>query len=285
MRKTERDVELLWWTGRLKYLFTSLIAQFFFGGSAKSARRRLKALSDSGYLCCFDRQGTFSCGRAERAYFLNKKKREEITHLVGSGNVSFYSLPKNLALAEHTMEIARVLLSIKQFCSIHNDYSFQFLVEHETSLQNMTNCLFGQDKNFFIPDFLVVITNSSGNKALFFGEIDLSTETLSSNSGDKVSISGKLKAYIEYFDRQGYVALSEQFDYPFKGFRVLFVVNSENRMQRIATLCESEGTRGMVWLTTQDRIVPESFLFDPIWQVPCSGKKEPQAITKKHRIK
>ena len=286
-RLTERDIELLRWHSKLGYLSTTLVSQFFFEGRVKVARRRLKRLVDTSYLSWFEKPSPSSCGRWEHVFYLNKKKRRKISYLLEEDKAYFYKPPKSTLFANHKLEIARFILCLNACCDLHKEYSFEFFPEHESRAISKEEegqerwPLIGSGKLFFIPDCLLVIQNNLKNaKSLLYLEIDTGSETLNGFSlRNKSDILKKLKAYMNYFASRRYQkTLSEKFKYSFKGFRVL-VVTKPARQSRISELCEAINTKGVVWLTSFDKVSPKT-LFSPIWQVPCINKEGFQSIAK-----
>jgi len=286
MRITERDIALFRWLSKLNYLSTTLVSQFFFGDRVKVARRRLKRLVDTDYLSWFEKPSPSSCGRWEHIFYLNKKKRRKISYFLGEDKTCFYNPPKSTLFANHKLEIARFILCLNACCNLHKEYSFEFFPEYESRAISKEEKgqerwpLIGSGKLFFIPDCLLVIQNNVQNrKSLLYLEIDTGSETLNGSLRNKSDLSKKLKAYMNYLASKKYQkSLSEKFNYHFKGFRVL-VVTKPARQSRIAELCEAINTKGVVWLTSFDKVSPES-LFDPIWCVPCTNKEELKAIIK-----
>ena len=280
-RITERDIDVLRWIALLKHLSTSLIAQFFFNGNNKVARRRLNRLStNNGFLKWIEKPSA-SQGRWERIYYLNKQYREEIRCLLKTEDIICYSPPQNPVFVNHDLEIARFLLCLKTTCEIHGGYSFSCFLGHQArSLERNWHekeslPFIGRKKASFIPDSMIVLHGKKG-KALLFLEIDTGNESITGSFRNTANFSKKLKAYMDYLDCQGYRSLSKKLNYEFKGFRVL-VVTTPSRMNKLEGLCENISSRGVVWITTFDKVNTKK-IFSPIWLVPCSNKKERQAI-------
>jgi len=262
MRITERDINVMRWIEKLKYISTSLIINFFFDGNPKVARRRLRLLCKEGYVYWFEKNDNKSCGRLERVWYLNKKKKDELKYLLGISDLHFYQLPMNPLFVNHHLRINEFILCLQKACISSKKYSFESIVENEN---------YSIGKNF-VPDCLIVLKREA--KALFYIEIDMGTQTLT-------TVSQKITAYMEHLQTGNYKALSKEFNYDFKGFRMLMVTESQLRLNRLSTLCEETGTRGNVFLSTFDKIKPETILHEDIWNVPCSKKQGLQSLVKK----
>ena len=280
-RITERDIGVLKWIALLKHLSTSLIAQFFFDGNIKVARRRLNRLSaDNGCLKWVEKPSA-SQGRWERVYYLNKQFREEIRHILKTEDIIFYSPPQSHAFLNHDLEIARFLLCLKTTCEAHGGYSFSCLLGHQArSIKRNWHekdemPFIGRRKASFIPDSMIVLQGQKG-KTLLFLEIDTGKESITGSFRNTADFSKKLKAYMDYLESRGYRDVSKKFDYEFKGFRVL-VVTAQSRLKKIESLCEAKSSKEIIWLTTFDKVSTKR-LFSQIWQVPCLNKKGDQAI-------
>jgi len=278
---TNRDIEIMRWIAKLKHLSTSLIAEFFFGGSVKATQKRLRLLSTAGYLCWVEKLNPNSIGRCERIYYLNKKLRDAFKYLLGQ-DVIIYSPPKNLIFADHDLKIARFILSLKNCCEKNTEYSFYSEVVNRSKFLNRNLHkkeglpVIGRSKGVFIPDSLIVLEGKKG-KSLVFLEIDTGKETINGSYKNTADLSRKLKAYVDYLNCKGYKTLSEQFNYPFTGLRILLVTTS-NRVEKISALCEQIDTKGVVWITSFDQVTPK-ILFDPVWKVP--EEKNLMSIIKK----
>jgi len=281
MKITNRDIEIIRWIAKLKYLNTSLIAEFFFKGSVKATQKRLRLLSGAGYLCWFEKLNPQAVGRCERIYYLNKKLRDAFKYLLGQ-DVIIYSPPKNPIFADHDLKIARFILCLKNCCEINTEYSFHSEVENRSKFlkRNLYKKeglpIIGRSKAVFIPDSLIVLGGKKG-KSLVFLEVDTGKETISGSYKNTADLSKKMKAYADYLSCKGYKTLSEQFNFPFTGFRVLLVTTSK-RVEKISALCKHINTRGVVWITSFDKVTTK-IIFDQIWNVP--EEKNLMSIIKK----
>lgn len=268
MRTTPRDIQLLYWLEKLSFLSTSMVSSFMFNNNIKVARRRLAILKRNNYLLSFDKPSHVQ-GRLEQVYYLNRQKEHAIRRLLNF-KPSFFKLSKNLII-EHDLEVNNFILSLSSACNKTKEYSLEsFSVAHKASDLKENLPAISSD---IIPDFMVVIANNKKSKSLLFGELDRGTHAIQRSSGNK-DIVTKISAYSEYLVNQKFTHFCETFNFPFKGFRVLFIVPSETRLKNILDLNKKAGA--LLWLTSE-KITPENVLSN-IWHVP--QRAELQAIVK-----
>ena len=271
IRLTARDIELLKWIARLRYLSTSLVAEFFFDGNIRISRRRLKRLCEAGFLSWFLRPAS-SRGNMEHVFYLNKKRQDEINFVLGY-SPSFYSPPRNPILTNHDLEVGRFVLCLQKCCDLSRQYSFQFFTGNEGQAKDVLPYS-GKNKRAFVPDCTIKLDGNKGSSLLFL-EQDMGSESIVASSIKKSDVQKKLIAYLSYWNYEGYKRLSKKFGYSFKGFRLL-IVTTPSRMKSIGDLCSNLGC-GFVWITSFDKI---NLMFNKIWIVPCSDKKELRALVK-----
>ena len=284
-RLVSRDKTVLYWIGRLRLLKTTALSAYIFNSNINVARRRLKKMVDNNFLSFIEKPGSCSRGRLERIYYLNKKNREHIRYVMGEDNTYFYSPPNNLFFVEHQLALNHTLLSLNASCK--NNYSFQFFIEHETNAlhykkknKNLESKYLDLERDFR-ADCMIILKNFKGQKSLVFLEIDRGTITISAKRRGK-DVSSKVRAYKNYLSAERFKYLNKVFDSSFTGFRVLFITTSEARLNNIASACEEMGgLRGMLWLTTFEKITAsKNLLNDSLWVVPCSKRIGLQSIIK-----
>lgn len=275
MRLTGRDRALFGWLARLRYLCTSLVSRFVFGGRVKVARRRLRLLSEHGYIYWFERVDVERRGRLERVWYLSKRKKAELGCLLGLDTLHFYQCPSNPLFVLHHLKIAEFVLCVQAACDAYGRYSLQFVIENEHVALQQRSCLplIGVGKGGFVPDALLVLSASTKDgvrKSLAFVEVDMGSMPLG-------ALAAKLRAYLDFGAARGFAALRSEFGFAFSGFRLLLVVPSELRLRHVAQLCEEQETKGVVWLSTVDNVAPDSVL-GPVWTVPDSERSGLQAL-------
>jgi hypothetical protein len=108
----------------------------------------------------------------------------------------------------------------------------------------------------FIPD-LVFALEKDDKKALYFVEIDLDSE-------NPKRLDDKIQAYDEYFESKGYERYSRQYDYEFKGFRLLLVGSLKRFDSILRNLYEINIDLKFVWMCESRELMEETF-FSNIW--------------------
>jgi hypothetical protein len=104
-----------------------------------------------------------------------------------------------------------------------------------------------------VPDGLFLIERN-GKRLLYFLEVDLGTESL---TGNTYALAGKLAPYAAYFDARHYVEDLHWLG-RFKGFRVVFLFNAQQRLQNFQRVAAVEDA-DFVLLKVLHCLMPESF--------------------------
>ena len=102
---------------------------------------------------------------------------------------------------------------------------------------------------------------------LLFLEADLSTETVMSANPRRSSFNRKINVYSAFkndFHKNEIITLMGDI----KGFRVLVVCRSQQRIKSLISLCQQMGKRKMFLFTELKTAGSHNLLFDPIWQLP-----------------
>lgn len=281
MNLTTRDKDTLLWIWLLQYLTASQYATIFCDGKSgiKVARRRLNILVENRYLSYFLGQNR------EHVFFLNKSRIGEIQDLLKDnvqGIVPKTDEPRNPLFLNHHLSINDFITCLKLACQRISEYSLSFIPEYrgcqsgkklEKYIAEYIPDPANSRKDYlFIPDCVFCLGNRQDKKALFFLEADRGTSTLSSTTNNKDMVH-KLKVYAKYLQTQAFKRYCEEFSFTFKGFRVLIPTTSEERLNNILHLCNSD----MVWLTTWDKLSPETIL-DEIWKIKTPDGYELKAI-------
>jgi hypothetical protein len=270
----------------LQYLSSSQIAGLHFPNERKS-RRRLRALHEVGYLKRFERPNLEAVGRGEYIYSLSTK-----------GCKTYGEEPvakrrrKSLLTVEHHLLLNDFRISLGQSCS-NSEFSCEFIAEYDRCecsadklAKRTTDCVVvpeTMERVRFTPDGVFSIANQEGKKLLFFLEIDRGTENLSA-SGNSRSFAERIAAYKHYLDGKGYARYCEEFQFEFRGFRLLVVTTSLQRLEHLKEIAADVDPRGVVWLCLQKDITPET-LFGAIWFVAKIGDSDLHSIVSKDTVK
>jgi hypothetical protein len=96
------------------------------------------------------------------------------------------------------------------------------------------------------------IKSENQNRSLiFFLEVDMGTESLSSGSMKSNNINAKIKNYRAYFRSERYKRYQKKWNTIFNGFRLLFLTNSTERKNSISNLVSTEKTNDFIWIADQ----------------------------------
>ena len=122
-----------------------------------------------------------------------------------------------------------------------------------------------QPNNSLIPDGIFSISHTKkSNSLLFFLEVDMGTETISSNNPTFKDIRKKIFCYQHIFKYQTYKKFENLLQDHFHGFRTLLVANSEHRLQQLCRLTKSISLTDFIWLTDKNSIIKNG-ISDKIW--------------------
>ena len=202
MRLWERDLFILDALDK-SILSTGQLSKLFFP-SRKKCSERLNMLFLSGLVSRFQKPFLDVIGRPE---FIYCKKGRRVK--------GFFWIKHQLAITDFRLWLLQ---------SLPKDVSFEFFY----------SSVFSKDwfGGLFIPDGALVLSKGK-KRLLYFLEVDLGTEALSSSH---YSFLDKVALYENYFDSKIYLKDLNFLNYSFKGFRVLVVFNSVSRRR----LFESE---------------------------------------------
>lgn len=117
----------------------------------------------------------------------------------------------------------------------------------------------------FIPDGVFSIRNKKIKKELlFFLEVDMNTEPISTTERTVKDIRQKILNYQALFRSGHYKRFEEAFQAKFNGFRLLFLVNSAARMVSLSRLVREMQPSDFIWLVNHEKMFP-SGLSAEIW--------------------
>lgn len=212
-----------------------------------------------------------------RLYFPNKKKAAERLHkLFKAGCLArfpktindmrakpeyIYTLPHNLkkrkthASINHELAISDVRVWMELSFRLQQIFEGYFIKPTDTALK--------LDDGRIVPDYMALLKKGD-KKALYFGEVDLGNESLTSTT---YGFADKLDRYNQYYDSKKYAEeAKKEFHHDFKGFRLLAVFESEKRMQNYLSIAKEKGADYVLATTLQKMEKPD--LFAAIWTNP-----------------
>ena len=263
---TDRDLEVFVSLLQYRYLSTPQLCRLHFP-SMQTTTRRARLLANSGYLTTFRAPAT-----QDRLVALASRGAEAVAiHL----NVPLQELdwdsrrsrPKDTLFLRHFLAASDFRITLTLACAMSGDVRMLgFLPEHvvEPAPRGAVR-KYIRDVIADIQDHRRRITHAPDGVfalqhqercGLFFLEIDRGTTVLSNPDRGVLKM---VRFYLSAFHSDGYQRYREDFGVPgpFRGFRVLIVVPSEERLQNIRRLCGSivfdpPSTKRFIWLTTDD---------------------------------
>jgi len=207
-------------------------------------------------------------GRTEYVYSLTQKGVEEITLKDNKKRKGSRKPRKTGFQLAHILALNRFRIDLEKACSLDSDIVLEDLIPEyhgergilkvpRRRVQEQFRAEYSPPKSF-IPDIAFVLSLGT-EKSLFFSEIDLDYESFK-------LLAEKVADYSNFLESEGFSHYSDEFNFQFTGFRLLFVM-SENRIETLFdSINEMDIDTGFVWATDRRWINPHSF-FEPIWLV------------------
>jgi hypothetical protein len=179
----------------------------------------------------------------------------------------------------HSLEVERALLKlsihtlIPNFSSMKRNGNIESFPDSCIQVENEDGETFQ-----FIPDAVFLIKNKKTQKELlFFLEVDMGTEPISTMERSSRDIRQKIINYQTLFRSGHYKTFEEIFKANFNGFRLLFLVNSAARLASLSRLVEEMPPSDFIWLTNQERMFSDG-LSAEIWVRGGKIDHPPQSI-------
>lgn len=273
---TARDLEVPELVQNYRYLTTSQIKTLLYPSIQKTQTRMLK-IYKSGLVKRFPfpiliREG----GKGEYVYHLGKLPRLSFSKLVHTVRlndirIAFEKGCQNsgiIQLVEFIPEYKK--MSIRPKNNEHKGYDGS--EDKEEAWDKLTT------KKHIIPDGVMCMENPSRQKrALFFIEVDLGSEKITTTKKDQYSLMKKMLVYREWLREKNHSPYCKYFDYDFKGFRVLVIMNNQTRIRKLRKELCKNNIRKFIYITEQTEIKSESIL-KHIWQIPGTDNKNGYSI-------
>ena len=286
-RITKETLKLLRDLADYRILSASQLTHLHFPGK-RAARRRMQRLCGDKFVEILPGSTSEGGGRPENLYGLAKNGlgllRAEgflderiVFEQAGGANLSNQAAHQLLLgwcrihLVHLCLECARFELQILTCNS-----PLGLVPETGIPLVRAEVCSGGASAHF-TPDAAFILTDTVRSKSLlFFLEVDMGTEPLSSESGD--DIREKVARYKRYFRSNGYKSYEKTWNIsPLTGFRLLFVAHSASRMEALCSLTKTLSPSDFVWVTSADRMFAEGISGD-IWARAGRSDVAPESI-------
>lgn len=273
---TERDLQVSGLLEKFRILTTSQIWRLVYP-SLQKAQTRLLRLVQAGLVQRFAypvllREG----GKGEYVYHVNRKK------------------PRiSLSGVQHTLALNNVRIAFEQGCREREGINLVgFIPEYEgrkgNALQHgrperatqdsvQDSARFGR-QTVLIPDAIICLESArTGVRGLFFLEVDMGSEKLLAGTHGTYSLLDKMLRYQDYKTSRGFERYSDMFGFEFKGFRVLTLMNNDNRIQRLRRELTGRGIQRFIWFA-EITTMTQKTLFDKIWSVTNVSDKDKYSI-------
>ena len=197
-----------------------------------------------------------------------------------------------LSLLRHTLKLNDVRIAFELACRKKNGQVnlVEFIPEYKgvkgrrndqkpvRATEDTVGVRNGTGGEILIPDAVLCLENPATKKrALFFLEVDLGSEKLISTTPGHYSLLKKIMLYKKYFNNRGYDRYAKTFDYDFKGFRVLTVMDSKTRISRLRTALAETRIQGFAWFTDTATIKGADVL-GKIWLMTDPNDKNKYSI-------
>jgi len=235
--------------------------------SRQMARRKIRKLTKSGLIQISTRGYGISAGRPENLIFLTDSavKLLEDYEINIPGSLGDRKITIEPSQIEHQLLLNWVQINIQKVGERIPQINIRFL----SPVFNHRDYVFKKEnthsENGLIPDGIFSIFHNELKKALlFFLEIDMGTETLSSKNPTATDIRKKITGYQHIFSSRSYKQLNGPLNSNFNGFRVLFVSNTETRLRQLCKLVKSMKSTGFIWLTDKNSTFKNG-ISDKIW--------------------
>ena len=279
---TERDLEVIFDLYEYRYLTGSQIAQLRFP-SQQTANRRIRSLIRDRHI-----QPFWSPGIDERIFALDRRGAEIVkAHLEGLGiegdlrlRKKGFHTPKDYYFLRHFLEVNQFRIDLVQGCELSPETSLLGYVPEyhgrkskkgglvKLIRDNVSDIRDGEGDVSHTPDSVFALSRN-GKPALFFLEIDRGTETISS---EERGVLKCFRFYINYLVSRSYRKYEKNFRCgELKGFRVLFVTTTQERVRNIREAASAlvlparyEKARRFIWLAPRE-VVNARSLLTPIW--------------------
>jgi len=218
--------------------------------SKQSARKKLLGLVKNGLLLSATRGFGRNKGRPENVYTLSGvgveelKKASLLNKAILNTKVSF----ENTRCLDHQLLLNWFRIHLRQIEYLYPQLSVNFFSstspffnnekEDESLIRESISSGTSSTPIMFTPDGVFVIRDNNRKKSLlFFLEVDMGTESISSVTRNGNDIRQKIVNYQTYFKSNSYKRYEQILQTELKGFRLLFLTNSPSRM---ANLCRKK---------------------------------------------
>ena len=261
LKLTKRDMKVPGLVEEFRLLTTRQIQSLLYP-TLQKAQTRLKKIYDSGLVKRYPYPVLIKEGGKGEYVYHNKKKPKivfsKLLHTIQLNNIRIA-----FELACKSSEAIELIAFIPEYRGeITGDGRIRRIVEEDISDPERSD-----KRTSLIPDAVICLENKINNKkGLFYLELDLGTEKLISERINNNSVLRKMMMYKEYINNGRFKKYNELFEYKFKGFRVLSVMDNVVRIKLLRRELSKRGVHRFIWLAKNYKISKNS-VFSRIWMV------------------
>lgn len=260
-RLTTRDLKVPELVAEYKLLTTKQIKELLYP-SLQKTQTRLKAVYEAGLVKRYPypvllKEG----GKGEFVYHVGKKPKLVYSKVLHTIELNKIRIAFELACRQS--EKIQLIDFLPEYKGKVEKGKIRRLVEQEVVMQDGT-------KITLIPDAVICLENKrTKKKGLFYLEVDLGTEKISTGKRKEYSLLKKMLVYREYVKGEKYKKYSsvKYYDYEFRGIRVLSVMDGSTRIRSLRRELFNKGIKKFVWLAESSEI-STSTVFSKIWLMP-----------------
>lgn len=270
-RLTNRGIEVLKSLARHRLLSIEQLGILHFTG-LRMARRERNKLDALGLIETIPRENLRKRGRREQLATLSEKGLERLKEKdIVEESVRFDQVSaRGFKPTEHQLLLNWIDIHMSRLDHVNGDLETEFLSSvspflpppREGMKTFLSDAVPAKSKRgkprYFTPDGVFMIrSHQRGKSLLFFVEVDMDTEQNS-------IIVEKIQKYQIYFRSEGYKRYERYWKDEFKGFRLLFVVNTNVRLSKLSHLARRTPPSDFVWLADEDSLHAGG-ISDKIW--------------------
>jgi hypothetical protein len=257
MRITERDRDLIRIIAAFSCM-TSVQISRYFKMNIKVCQRRLRKLHKAGYL-------------QKRLVPSTMPGASPLLYYLGQHGASLLCVPVSRPRLNrhftHMQQCTDIMLDIFLSFQKIGDIKFRLLPEHIIRSANQHNGT--------IPDGSFSL-NKDEKSALFLIEYDAETEILKSPTHNE-DIQSKISRHVEVFKNNSIQYFSNYYEHAFQRFRLLYITNSEKRLESISKIVAEHDEHGFILLTTLTKLRKHG-VDEGIWFIPATGEMEQKIV-------
>ncbi len=239
-----------------RILTTSQLTLLIFP-SQQMARKKVRELRAVGLLTMAERPSDSSAGRPESLVCLTSLG---LKVLKGSGEIDAGTAGDQITNLDfrslgHQLLVNWVWIHLAQLVRQRSYLKVDFLSSSIDRGRCEISLPDSRIATSIIPDGIFSITDTKqGKSLLFFLEVDMGTETLSSSDTKTTDIRKKILSYQQVFRSGSYKQFEEILPALFRGFRTLFVANTEARSLQLCRLVRSVPATDFIWLADHNSL-------------------------------